>query len=86
MDFPIGIFQYIVKSYEAHDKSCKSLKYLWMGHSGGVTSFSDVFDCASCEVTFYNDGLYVIDDEVGYEQLLCACCYDLTVLSEIETV
>lgn len=70
------LFSYIRVNWDAHDKGCESLEWLWLGHPGGVSCPSDLTDCENCGVTFYNEGVAnVLWREPGTERLyLCSCC------------
>ena len=62
------------RDWDAHDKTCKSLPYFWLGRKGGVTAPGDVGGCDGCGVTFFWEGLswsnYPDEDTV----YLCECC------------
>ena len=72
-----GVFPEIRADYEAHDKSCVSLRDIWLGRKGGVTCPGDLEDCVDCGVTFYREGVSWLnydapDDEE--EIHACGCC------------
>ena len=72
------LFESIRKAWDEHDKTCESLKHLWLGREGGVSCPSDLTDCTVCGVTFYNEGVEDVnwkssdpDAEWDYR---CECC------------
>lgn len=40
-----------------HDKTCKSLPYIWLARAGGISSPMDLGTCDDCGVTFFNEGI-----------------------------
>lgn len=73
------LFPTVREDWEAHDKTCASMGYFWLGRCGGVTCVSDIDTCASCQATFYNEGLaskcpdYPCDCDDSFVYL-CECC------------
>ncbi len=75
LDNPLG-FSSTQEDIRSHDPECKSLKYVWMPRTGGVTALGDIADCQRCEVTFYWEGLHSgdFDDCPRSNHWYCACC------------
>jgi hypothetical protein len=72
------LFENIRRDWDVHDKTCMSLRYLWLGHSGGVSCPSDLTDCSRCGATFYNEGVTDINWDSGHPDTdpdyRCECC------------
>jgi hypothetical protein len=72
------LLPFVRANYDAHDKTCVSMRYFWLGSRGGVSCFSDLADCDGCGHTFLNEGVAWVNWEVADtdedEVRLCACC------------
>jgi hypothetical protein len=70
------VFTSIIKDFEEHDASCRSLSDLWLGRKGGFTDFNEITQCDGCDVTFYVEGLHYVEPENndGWELNYCDCC------------
>lgn len=72
------LLPFVRTHYDAHDKTCPSMRFFWLGHRGGVSGIGEQRDCDGCQATFYYDGLVWVnwathtqDEEDTY---LCGCC------------
>lgn len=63
-------------AWDAHDRTCESLRHFWAGRPGGVTACGDIDACEDCGVSFYVEGLVnpFWDDVTVDDEYLCACC------------
>lgn len=70
------LFPHIRAHWDAHDKGCESLEWLWLSHPGGVSCPSDLTDCKDCGVTFYDEGVINVHWRTPAKDslYLCACC------------
>lgn len=68
------------EAYDAHDKSCLSLKHFWYGSRGGVSDIAELWDCVDCNHTFSIYGLTWLNyrecaaDAELDEIQVCGCC------------
>jgi hypothetical protein len=80
------LFEDVRKAWDDHDKTCESLRWLWLGRSGGVTCLSDITDCSVCGVTFYNEGVLNINwkasDPDAQPDYRCECCRRVPAVAE----
>jgi hypothetical protein len=66
------------RDWDAHDKTCRSMPYFWLGRRGGVSCPSDLTDCGRCGAAFYNEGVTDLNwknpDPDAEPDYRCECC------------
>lgn len=73
----------VQRNWDAHDKTCKSLRHFWLGRRGGVSCPTDLSACDGCGATFFHEGVTDVNrdnpDPDAHPDYRCECCARLEV-------
>lgn len=60
----------------AHGLDCPGLSDVWMPRRGGHSCPSDLIECDGCGITFFWEGIRVVDEDscLYSNHFYCACC------------
>jgi hypothetical protein len=73
-----SLFDSVRRNWDAHNKTCQSLRHFWLGRRGGRSCPSDLTDCGGCGATFFNEGVTDVNwdstDPDAEPDYRCECC------------